>query len=154
MRGRWRSGRELPRRTPGRKGASVGGAQGCALIHVNIFNPFVPRPAPVLLPLPPPPTPCPPPPALSLMGPPYPRAPRNTRLSCSSSTASHRTPRGKEHQFVYVNGSKLHAYDRDKAPYPSSFDRDVLELYAHCPSRSTHELDTDCRSAGNVWTTR
>ncbi|KAI0830529.1 hypothetical protein BC628DRAFT_874999 [Trametes gibbosa] len=62
------------------------------------------------------------------MGPPYPRSVRNTRLSCSSSSASHRTPRGKEHQFVYVNGSKLHAYDRDKAPYPSSFDRDVIEL--------------------------
>ncbi|KAI0375218.1 hypothetical protein BV20DRAFT_1048391 [Pilatotrama ljubarskyi] len=63
------------------------------------------------------------------MGPPHPHAPRNTRLSYSSSAAaSHRGPRGKEHQFIYRNGSKLHAYDRDKAPYPSSFDRDVVEL--------------------------
>ncbi|KAI0361391.1 hypothetical protein OH77DRAFT_1516362 [Trametes cingulata] len=65
------------------------------------------------------------------MGPPHPHAPRHTRLSYSSSSAtasSHRVLRGKEHQFIYRNGSKLHAYDRDKAPYPSSFDRDVVEL--------------------------
>ncbi|KAI0756792.1 hypothetical protein C8Q80DRAFT_1215626 [Daedaleopsis nitida] len=71
------------------------------------------------------------------MGPPPP-APRQGRLSCSS-TATHsgstdsRTgiPKGshrKENQFIYRNGSKLHAYDRDKAPYPSSFDPKVVEL--------------------------
>ncbi|KAI8990481.1 hypothetical protein BD414DRAFT_535785 [Trametes punicea] len=46
-------------------------------------------------------------------------------------THPHRSPktaRAKEYQFVYRNGSKLHAYDRDKAPYPCSFDRDVVEL--------------------------
>ncbi|KAI9057719.1 hypothetical protein FKP32DRAFT_1660471 [Trametes sanguinea] len=70
------------------------------------------------------------------MGPPHPHLARQVRVSCSSSTASHRDPpaegrkipRGKEHQFVYRHGSKLHAYDRDKAPYPCSFDRDVVEL--------------------------
>ncbi|OSD03293.1 hypothetical protein PYCCODRAFT_1477156, partial [Trametes coccinea BRFM310] len=70
------------------------------------------------------------------MGPPHPHLARQVRVSCSSSTASHREhpsegrkiPRGKEHQFVYRHGSKLHAYDRDKAPYPCSFDRDVVEL--------------------------
>ncbi|KAI0778399.1 hypothetical protein BD413DRAFT_466512 [Trametes elegans] len=63
------------------------------------------------------------------MGPPQ---TRDTRPSCSSSATSHsdgpRLPRGREHQFIYRNGAKLHAYDRDKAPYPSSFDRDVVEL--------------------------
>ncbi|KAH9898183.1 hypothetical protein C8Q73DRAFT_390377 [Cubamyces lactineus] len=73
------------------------------------------------------------------MGPPHPHIPRQTRPSCSSSAASYREhmhspessrrlPRGKEHQFIYRHGSKLHAYDRDKAPYPCSFDRDVVEL--------------------------
>lgn len=87
------------------------------------------------------------------MGPPHPHSTRHTstRLSCSSSTASHRTPRGKEHQFIYTNGSKLHAYDRDKAPYPSSFDRDVLELYVHSRTRAASPELND--SPGNAWTT-
>ena len=71
-----------------------------------------------------------------MMGPPYPYPSRPTRLSCSS-TATHsnasdpsrRNIHRKENQFIYRNGSKLHAYDREKAPYPSSFDRDIVELY-------------------------
>ncbi|TBU34698.1 hypothetical protein BD311DRAFT_650076 [Dichomitus squalens] len=70
-----------------------------------------------------------------MMGPPYPYPSRPTRLSCSS-TATHsnasdpsrRNIHRKENQFIYRNGSKLHAYDREKVPYPSSFDRDVIEL--------------------------
>ncbi|PIL31735.1 hypothetical protein GSI_06439 [Ganoderma sinense ZZ0214-1] len=69
------------------------------------------------------------------MGPPYPHPCRPTRLSCSS-TATHsnssdpsrRNIHRKENQFVNRNGSKLHAYDREKAPYPSSFDGEVVEL--------------------------
>ncbi|KAJ3539166.1 hypothetical protein NM688_g6406 [Phlebia brevispora] len=34
----------------------------------------------------------------------------------------------KENQFLLREGSRLHAYDRDKAPYPFSYDRDLLEL--------------------------
>ena len=69
------------------------------------------------------------------MGPPYPHPCRPTRLSCSStathsgSTDSRKPSHRKENQFIYRAGSKLHAYDRDKAPYPSSFDRHVIELY-------------------------
>lgn len=75
------------------------------------------------------------------MGPPYPHPCRPTRLSCSS-TATHsnssdpsrRNIHRKENQFVNRNGSKLHAYDREKAPYPSSFDGEVVELYVfHIP---------------------
>nr|VWO94318.1 N/A [Ganoderma boninense] len=69
------------------------------------------------------------------MGPPYPHPSRPTRLSCSS-TATHsnssdpsrRNIHRKENQFLYRNSSKLHAYDREKAPYPSSFDSQVVEL--------------------------
>ncbi|KAI0785068.1 hypothetical protein C8Q75DRAFT_343810 [Abortiporus biennis] len=34
----------------------------------------------------------------------------------------------KENQFIMQNDSKLHAYGRDKAPYPLSYNREVLEL--------------------------
>ena len=81
----------------------------------------------------------------AMMGPPPLVSARQPRLSCSS-TATHtgsqtgsltgssdsRNFKGahrKENQFVYRNGSKLHAYDRDKAPYPSSFDRQFVDLY-------------------------
>lgn len=33
----------------------------------------------------------------------------------------------KEH-FVYSYGSKLHAFDKKEAPYPLSYDREVLDL--------------------------
>ncbi|OBZ79347.1 Pheromone-regulated membrane protein 10 [Grifola frondosa] len=46
----------------------------------------------------------------------------------SSDTGSGKIQRGKENQFIYRYGSKLHAYDREKAPYPSSFDKNVVEL--------------------------
>ncbi|KAF8899036.1 hypothetical protein BD779DRAFT_1486712 [Infundibulicybe gibba] len=41
-----------------------------------------------------------------------------------------RHPRLKEAQFVYKHGQRLHSYDSEKAPYPLSYDRDVLELEA------------------------
>ncbi|TFK90784.1 hypothetical protein K466DRAFT_574048 [Polyporus arcularius HHB13444] len=61
---------------------------------------------------------------------------RQPRLSCSSTTTHTGSSEGrntksahrKENQFVYRNGAKLHAYDRDKAPYPSSFDRPSVDL--------------------------
>ncbi|CAL1695096.1 unnamed protein product [Somion occarium] len=34
----------------------------------------------------------------------------------------------KENQFIIRNGSRLHAYGRDKAPYPLSYDRDVFDI--------------------------
>ena len=69
------------------------------------------------------------------MGSSHPFAPRQSRHS-SSSTATYASPSDgrraifrKENQFIDRYGSKLHAYDRDKAPYPCSFDRDVMEVY-------------------------
>lgn len=43
----------------------------------------------------------------------------------------------KENQFFIRHGSKLHAYGRDKAPYPMSYDREVFDMYACIP---IHEL--------------
>jgi hypothetical protein len=34
----------------------------------------------------------------------------------------------KEDKLILQNGSKLHSYGRDKAPYPFSYDPDVLQL--------------------------
>ena len=34
----------------------------------------------------------------------------------------------KEDKLILQHGSKLHSYGRDKAPYPFSFDPEVLEL--------------------------
>ena len=74
------------------------------------------------------------------MGRSHPFASRQSRHSSSSFAASpnvgdvRRSIFRKENQFVDRYGSKLHAYDRDKAPYPCSFDRDVIELCV--PTRS------------------
>lgn len=90
----------------------------CHLISIFSFSPIH-----VLVPFPP------------MMGPPHPLASRQARLSCSStathsgSTDSRKGSHRKENQFLYRAGSKLHAYDRDKAPYPMSFDRNVVEMY-------------------------
>ncbi|EMD41936.1 hypothetical protein CERSUDRAFT_90526 [Gelatoporia subvermispora B] len=51
----------------------------------------------------------------------------SSTISSSSETA--RKPHGKERKFTILNGSKFHAYGRDKAPYPLPFDREVLELW-------------------------
>ncbi|KAG7099625.1 hypothetical protein E1B28_001453 [Marasmius oreades] len=39
-----------------------------------------------------------------------------------------RTTRPKESQFIYKHGQRLHSFDPEKAPYPLSYDRYVLEL--------------------------
>ncbi|RDB29007.1 Demethylmenaquinone methyltransferase [Hypsizygus marmoreus] len=39
-----------------------------------------------------------------------------------------RHPRLKEGQFIYKHGHRHHSYDNEKAPYPLSYDRDVLEI--------------------------
>ncbi|PFH49806.1 hypothetical protein AMATHDRAFT_62438 [Amanita thiersii Skay4041] len=36
----------------------------------------------------------------------------------------------KEGQFVYKHGKRHHSYDNEKAPYPLSYDRNVLEIEA------------------------
>ena len=81
---------------------------------------------------------------------------RQSRHSSSSSNATYsinaegRRAR-KENQFIERHGSKLHAYDRDKAPYPCSFDRHVLEVYVLPPLASDASLTLAC--AANVSTT-
>jgi hypothetical protein len=37
-------------------------------------------------------------------------------------------PRDLHREFVYKHGSKLHAFATEDAPWPISFDNDVLEL--------------------------
>ncbi|KAI0094361.1 hypothetical protein BDY19DRAFT_912413 [Irpex rosettiformis] len=34
----------------------------------------------------------------------------------------------QEERVIFQHGSKLHAFGRDKAPYPFSFDPEVLQL--------------------------
>lgn len=59
----------------------------------------------------------------------------------------------KENQFFFRNGSKLHTYGRDKAPYPLSYDREVFDLYVLMfldvimASALTYSLPAD-----NAWT--
>lgn len=38
-------------------------------------------------------------------------------------------PRRKENQFVKKRGRKHHNYPPGKAPYPISYDRDILDRY-------------------------
>ncbi|OBZ65796.1 hypothetical protein A0H81_14229 [Grifola frondosa] len=59
---------------------------------------------------------------------PHPRPSSSSTLTFPSSVNGKKGFRGKERQFVYKHGSKLHAYDRDKAPYPLSFDKHALGL--------------------------
>ncbi|TFK56638.1 hypothetical protein OE88DRAFT_1650028 [Heliocybe sulcata] len=47
-----------------------------------------------------------------------------------SSFESKRPSRARQDQFVYKYGKKHHSYDAEKAPYPLSYDKDVLELEA------------------------
>ncbi|KAF9015642.1 S-adenosyl-L-methionine-dependent methyltransferase [Cyathus striatus] len=46
----------------------------------------------------------------------------------SSSNDSKRPLRLKEGQFIYKHGQKHHSYDNEKAPYPLSYDKHVLEI--------------------------
>lgn len=41
-----------------------------------------------------------------------------------------RHPRHKEGQFSYKHGKRHHSYDSEKAPYPLSYDKEVLEIEA------------------------
>ncbi|KAF8078906.1 hypothetical protein FPV67DRAFT_1466813 [Lyophyllum atratum] len=47
-----------------------------------------------------------------------------------SSFDGKRHPRLKEGQFLYKHGHRHHSYDNEKAPYPLSYDRHVLEIEA------------------------
>lgn len=49
-------------------------------------------------------------------------------LSTTSTTSSRRTGTRKEGQFVFKHGQRHHGYDNEKAPYPLSYERSVLEL--------------------------
>ena len=54
-------------------------------------------------------------PAIAFNGPPSPDRKKSTK---------------RENQFVFQKGSKLHAFARDKAPYPYSYDKEVLDWLA------------------------
>ena len=46
------------------------------------------------------------------------------------STFPHTEPRRRENQFVDKHGRKHHNYPPGKAPYPISYDKDVLDRYS------------------------
>jgi hypothetical protein len=54
-------------------------------------------------------------------------SPRTTTVTSASLDSKRRT-RTKESQFVLKYGSKHHSYDQEKAPYPLSYDKHVLDL--------------------------
>jgi hypothetical protein len=47
-------------------------------------------------------------------------------------------PRRKENQFVIKRGHKHHNYPPGKAPYPISYDRDILDRYSSLSSTKSH----------------
>ncbi|SRR5216684_874782 len=47
-------------------------------------------------------------------------------------------PRRKENQFVIKRGHKHHNYPPGKAPYPISYDRDILDRYSSLNSTKSH----------------
>lgn len=49
-------------------------------------------------------------------------------ITHTNSNESKRFARSKESQFQVKYGHKHHTYDAEKAPYPVSYDRHVLEL--------------------------
>lgn len=56
-----------------------------------------------------------------------------SRPSYSSSSAGPPSPdtrksMKREDKWIIQNDSKLHSYGRDKAPYPFSYDREVIEM--------------------------
>lgn len=52
----------------------------------------------------------------------------STGTTMSFHSEGKRQPRSKETQFQMKYGHKHHSYDPEKAPYPVSYDRRVLEL--------------------------
>ena len=57
--------------------------------------------------------------------------PLQSTTTLSSSFDGKRLPRLKESQFLLKHGQRHHSYDPEKAPYPLSYDRHVLELYVY-----------------------
>ncbi|KAI0079642.1 hypothetical protein K474DRAFT_1617498 [Panus rudis PR-1116 ss-1] len=57
-------------------------------------------------------------------------SPPAARMSYSSGQGSGQPASkfSKKDQFIFRHGSRLHAYARDKVPYPISYDRDVFDL--------------------------
>ena len=53
----------------------------------------------------------------------------SSTATATNSASDRRALFRKENHFLDRYGSKPHAYDRDKAPYPRSFDRDAVEVY-------------------------
>lgn len=51
----------------------------------------------------------------------------------SSTIDTKRTTTRKDEHFTYKHGQRHHSYDREKAPYPLSYDRSILELYVLPP---------------------
>ncbi|KAL0569499.1 hypothetical protein V5O48_012467 [Marasmius crinis-equi] len=54
--------------------------------------------------------------------------PRSHSFNKESFDQGRRSTRPKESQFVIKHGQRLHSFDPEKAPYPLSYDRYVLEL--------------------------
>ncbi|KAF9041753.1 hypothetical protein BDZ89DRAFT_1100020 [Hymenopellis radicata] len=65
----------------------------------------------------------------TILTPALPQPPRPiSTLGKLNSVDGKRQPRLKEISFVFKHGQRHHAYDSEKAPYPISYDREVLEL--------------------------
>ena len=48
--------------------------------------------------------------------------------SNGSSVDGKRQARQRESQFILKHGRRHHSYDSEKAPYPMSYDKDIVEL--------------------------
>lgn len=57
-----------------------------------------------------------------------PMLPSSGSSTITNPTNTTNVTKSKKDQFVYRYGSKLHAYDKKQAPYPLSYDREVLDL--------------------------
>ncbi|RXW24009.1 hypothetical protein EST38_g1831 [Candolleomyces aberdarensis] len=70
---------------------------------------------------------------VSFLGPRLPPSPPATRPTISTGSASVdgiRHARQRETQFIYKHGHRHHTYDSEKAPYPLSYDKHVVEMEA------------------------
>ncbi|KAF5323360.1 hypothetical protein D9611_005643 [Ephemerocybe angulata] len=57
-------------------------------------------------------------------------APSLHSFATNSSSDGKRTARQRETQFILKHGQRHHSYDSEKAPYPLSYDRQVVEMEA------------------------
>lgn len=55
-------------------------------------------------------------------------SPPRSSTNTSINTEGKRRTRLKETQFTYRYGQKLHSFEPEKAPYPVSYDKEILEL--------------------------